>query len=167
MALAGEKIATSGGLGFAAQIDPTTGGQTPVISNALTLFSIVTFLSLDGHLALIRAMDASFSVVAVGGRLDLYAASQFVIESAGYMFELASVMMLPVVIVLLLTNVTVGVVTRSAPTLNLFSFGFPITLLVCFLALYLATKPLGYSMEYLVRFAIDFIASFFGKLKNG
>ena len=167
VALAGEKIATSGGLGFAAQIDPTTGGQTPVISNALTLFSIVTFLSLDGHLALIRAMDASFSVVAVGGRLDLYAASQFVIESAGYMFELASVMMLPVVIVLLLTNVTVGVVTRSAPTLNLFSFGFPITLLVCFLALYLATKPLGYSMEYLVGFAIDFIASFFGKLKNG
>jgi flagellar biosynthetic protein FliR len=83
------------------------------------------------------------------------------------MFELASVMMLPVVIVLLLTNVTVGVVTRSAPTLNLFSFGFPITLLVCFLALYLATKPLGYSMEYLVGFAIDFIASFFGKLKNG
>ena len=167
VAWAGEKIATSGGLGFAAQIDPTTGGQTPVISNALTLFSIVTFLSLDGHLALIRAMDASFSVVAVGGRLDLYAASQFVIESAGYMFELASVMMLPVVIVLLLTNVTVGVVTRSAPTLNLFSFGFPITLLVCFLALYLATKPLGYSMEYLVGFAIDFIASFFGKLKNG
>jgi flagellar biosynthetic protein FliR len=105
--------------------------------------------------------------VAVGGRLDLYAASQFVAESAGYMFELASIMMLPVVIVLLLTNVTVGVVTRSAPTLNLFSFGFPITLLVCFLALYLATKPLGYSMEYLVRFAIDFIASFFGKLKNG
>jgi flagellar biosynthetic protein FliR len=51
--------------------------------------------------------------------------------------------------------------------LNLFSFGFPITLLVCFLALYLATKPLGYSMEYLVGFAIDFIASFFGKLKNG
>ena len=155
MALAGEKIATSGGLGFAAQIDPTTGGQTPVISNALTLFSIVTFLSLDGHLALIRAMDASFSVVAVGGRLDLYAASQFVIESAGYMFELASVMMLPVVIVLLLTNVTVGVVTRSAPTLNLFSFGFPITLLVCFLALYLGNQTAGLFDGILVRFAID------------
>ncbi len=167
VALAGEKIATSGGLGFAAQIDPTTGGQTPVISNALTLFSIATFLSLDGHLVVIRAMNASFSVVAVGGRLDLYAASQFVTESAGHMFELASIMMLPVVIVLLLTNATVGVVTRSAPTLNLFSFGFPITLMVCFLALYLATKPLGYSMEYLVRFAIDFIASFFGNLKNG
>ena len=45
VALAGEKIATSGGLGFAAQVDPNSGGQTPVISNILTLFLIVIFLN--------------------------------------------------------------------------------------------------------------------------
>ena len=43
VALAGEKIAASGGLGFAAQVDPTSGGQTPVISNIMTLFLIVIF----------------------------------------------------------------------------------------------------------------------------
>ena len=34
VALAGEKMATSAGLGYAAQIDPQAGGQTPVVSQS-------------------------------------------------------------------------------------------------------------------------------------
>ena len=45
--LAGEKIAASAGLGFAAQVDPQTGGQTPVVSQTLYLFLTVLFLSLQ------------------------------------------------------------------------------------------------------------------------
>ena len=40
VALAGEKMATSAGLGYAAQIDPIAGGQTPVVSQTLNLFLI-------------------------------------------------------------------------------------------------------------------------------
>ena len=51
VALAGEKvIAPDAGLGYAAQIDPIAGGQTPVVSQTLNLFLIVLFVSLDGHL---------------------------------------------------------------------------------------------------------------------
>ena len=46
--LAGEKIASSAGLGYAAQVDPATGGQTPVVSQILYLFLLVIFLSLTG-----------------------------------------------------------------------------------------------------------------------
>ena len=48
--LAGEKIAASTGLSFAGLIDPESGTQTPVLSQILSLFMIVVFLSLDGHL---------------------------------------------------------------------------------------------------------------------
>ena len=41
-------MATSAGLGYAAQIDPIAGGQTPVVSQTLNLFLIVLFVSLDG-----------------------------------------------------------------------------------------------------------------------
>lgn len=167
VALAGEKIATSGGLGFAAQVDPNSGGQTPVISNILTLFLIVIFLSVDGHLALIRAIHFSYEVLPFSGSIDLQNASKFGVDAAGSMFEVASVIMLPIVILLLLTNFSVGVVTRSAPQLNLFSFGFPITLLVVFLGLYASVTPLGYAMEELVEFSLSFVDRFYESISNG
>ena len=49
-AKAGDQIATSAGLGFASQIDPVSGTQTPVISQLFSLMFLVIFLSLDGHL---------------------------------------------------------------------------------------------------------------------
>ena len=167
VSLAGEKIAASGGLGFAAQIDPNTGGQTPVISNLLTLFLIVIFLSIDGHLVLIRALYFSYSMFPLGGDFPAQAASEYGFKTASHMFEIASIIMLPVVALLLLTNFAVGVITRSAPQLNLFSFAFPITMMVVFLALYASVTPLGYAMEELVEFSIDYIDKFFVEMLNG
>jgi len=45
--LAGEKIASSAGLGFAAQIDPDSGGQTPVVSKTFSLFFDGDFLVME------------------------------------------------------------------------------------------------------------------------
>ena len=66
--LAGEKIAASSGLGFAAQIDPDSGGQTPVVSkNILDLFD-----------SLIPFLEWSFSGVACHiGHLSIYARWHF------------------------------------------------------------------------------------------
>ena len=99
--------------------------------------------------------------------LELQNASKFGVDAAGAMFEIAAVIMLPIVILLLMTNFTVGVVTRSAPQLNLFSFGFPITLLVVFLGLYASATPLGYAMEELVEFSLSFVDQFFESISNG
>ncbi len=167
VALAGEKIAASGGLGFAAQVDPTSGGQTPVVSNILTLFLIVIFLSLDGHLALIRAIYASYDAFPIGGTVPFREMSQYGIDAAGEMFYIACVIMLPVVALLLLSNFAIGVVTRSAPQLNLFSFGFPMTMLVVFIALYASATPLGHAMEDLTGFALDYIGGFLIGGRNG
>ena len=48
--LAGEKIAATSGLAFAAQIDPTSGAQSPVISQIFQLFLLILFFSVNGHL---------------------------------------------------------------------------------------------------------------------
>ena len=49
--MAGEKIATSAGLGFAAQMDPESGGQTPVVSRALSMFMLMAFLGIKSDCA--------------------------------------------------------------------------------------------------------------------
>ena len=73
------------------------------------------------------------------------------IAAAGYMFLTATMIMLPVVTLLLMINITIGIITRSAPQLNLFSFGFPISLLGVFVILFLSTSNLGYAFSDLVQ----------------
>ena len=157
VALAGEKIAASAGLGFAAQVYPNSGGQTPVVSQILNLFAIAVFLSMDGHLHCIAIMRMTYEVLPLGQLRDMSFLISAGLDSGGHMFAIASLLSLPVVSILLLANVTVGVVTRSAPQLNLFSFGFPLTILTCFFALYLATTPMGYAIRDMVEFVLQFV----------
>ena len=141
--LAGEKIAASAGLGFAAQVDPQTGGQTPVVSQTLYLFLTVLFLSMDGHLVAIATLMESYRILPIGGSLAPQVLIAAGINAAGAMFVAATIIMLPIVMILLLVNVSAGVITKSAPQLNLFSFVFPITLMGVFLLLYVSTGSLA------------------------
>ena len=167
VALAGEKIAASGGLGFAAQVDPNSGGQTPVVSQFLTLFLLTMFLSANGHLRLIEGLRQSFDIIPMGQTVSMRAMSQFVIDIGGEMFYLGALLMLPVVSILLLVNVTIGVVTRSAPALNFFSFGFPLTMMALFIVMYIYTKPLGFAIEDLSYYTIEVFERLFLELRDG
>ena len=159
VSMAGEKIASTAGLGYAAQIDPASGGQTPVVSQLLTLFLIVLFLSLNGHLLVIGLMLESYTLLPLGEGKDIATLVQGGISAAGYMFFAAAVIMLPVVTLLLMINISIGIITRSAPQLNLFSFGFPISLLGVFVILYFAAPTLGFAMS-------DLLSEVMGRLEN-
>ena len=157
VALAGEKVASSAGLGFAAQVDPNLGGQTPVISQLLNLFGIVLFLAMDGHLVCIALIKASYDLMPLGRPFNFQALIASGLTSGGHMFSMASLLSFPIVAILLLANITVGVITRSAPQLNLFSFGFPLTILACFFALYFATTPMAFATRDLLNFILEFL----------
>ena len=156
-ALAGEKIASTAGLGFAAQMDPASGAQTPVVSQILNLLLVVLFLSLDAHLLVISIILKSYEISPIAYSADLSVLVVSGIEAAGMMFFAAAMIMLPVITLLLMINLTIGVVTRSAPTLNLFSFGFPISMLGVFFILYISTDVLGYALSDLIEAAVDSI----------
>jgi len=165
--LAGEKIASTAGLGFAAQVDPSTGGQTPVVSQILYLFLTVIFLSLDGHLIVIRIMLESYSMLPLGYVPDMGVLVEAGISAAGSMFFVGAIIMLPVAIILLMINVSIGVITRSAPQLNLFSFGFPISMLGVFIVLYFSAGTLSSNMSDLVFNAIGDVQTMMENLANG
>ena len=167
MLLAGEKIASSSGLGYAAQVDPTTGANTPVVSQILYLFLLVIFISVDGHLIAIATMMESYHILPVGSPVapDVMIAAG--IGAAGSMFLSAAIIMLPIAMVLLMINVTVGIISRSAPTLNLFSFGFPITLISVFILLYVSAGGFGASAQGLIDSGLVYVQTMIGDLANG
>lgn len=160
--LAGDRIAATAGLGFAAQFDPAAGGQTPVVAQLFGLFLIMVFLSTDGHLAAIRIVLESYVALPPGTGIDLFALVGAGLVAGGRMFALGLMVMLPVVSVLLLLNIAVGVVTRSAPTLNIFAFGFPLTMTVTVVLLYLTTPGTAAALEGVVREALEILAQVLG-----
>jgi flagellar biosynthetic protein FliR len=155
VALAGEKMATSAGLGYAAQIDPQAGGQTPVVSVILNLFLIVLFVSLDGHLLMLRVFFESFSILPIGSMPPPMVLIGAGIKAAGSMFVAASLIMLPVVGIILMINVSAGIMTRSSPQLNLFSFVFPVTILGAFIILYFSTGTMALAFSDLIFSSIE------------
>lgn len=143
VALAGEKIASTSGLSFATQVDPNAGGTTPVVSQIFSLFLTAVFLSVNGHLTALALVIQSYDALPIGA-----AANFSVLIGAGglaaqEMFSSATTIMLPIVAVMTFINIAIGIITRSAPTLNLFSFGFPITLISVFVILFLSVPHLG------------------------
>jgi len=166
-AVAGDKIASTAGLSFAAQVDPTGSGQTPVVSQIFMLFLIVVFLALNGHLVAIGMILESYRTVPVGASVALWPLAQIGVDAMGTMFALAASIMLPVAAVLFLLNLVIGVVTKSAPQLNLFSFGFPITLMAAFLLLFLSVGSLAQAFSDLIRDALAILDTIFGGLGRG
>ena len=165
--LAGEKIASSAGLGFAAQIDPDSGGQTPVVSKTFSLFLTVIFLSWNGHLLVLRAVADSYAYLPVGAMPAFPVLIQSGIAAAGSMFFAATIIMLPLTAFLMAINLVIGVITRSAPQLNLFSFGFPISMIGIFVLLYLWVDVLGGAMDDLSHAAAENIQLVLGTMING
>ena len=89
------------------------------------------------------------------------------IGAAGSMFLSAAIIMLPIAMVLLMINVTVGIISRSAPTLNLFSFGFPITLISVFILLYVSAEAFGASAQGLIDSGLVYVQTMIGDLADG
>ena len=112
----------------------------------------LTFLSLNGHLLMISTLIESFHAVPVspsdGGQWLLLA------QSGGMVMRAALWLSLPLIATLLVVNAALGVLTRSAPQLNIFAIGFPITMIVGFAAVMLALPYCMPAMEKLFESGI-------------
>ena len=134
---AGQGIAFSMGLGFAAMVDPQNGQQVPVVAQFYIITTTLIFLMVDGHLVLIKMVLDSFTTLPIAvdslDKADLWS----VIAWSSRLFAGGLLLALPVIASLLLVNISFGVATRAAPQLNIFSVGFPVTLLLGLLLLWI------------------------------
>ena len=167
VALAGEKVAATSGLAFASQVDPTGGGQSPVISSFFTLFMIVIFFSINGHLVIFGLIYDSFELLPIGGFEDYSRFPVMGLASAELMLKTGALLMLPIVSIMLLINVSVGFITKSAPQLNLFSFGFPMTILGAFFILYFSVDALAFGFQNLAKDILKLVGNLLLGEANG
>jgi flagellar biosynthetic protein FliR len=130
LALSGQVLANSMGLGFAFNIDPLRGVSTPALGQLYVILGTLTFLSLNGHLALLQLLVDSFRGLPVGVDGFDRDALQMLANWGDLVFRGALRIALPGVTALLVVNLAFGVVSRAAPSLNLFAVGLPVTLVM-------------------------------------
>jgi flagellar biosynthesis protein FliR len=127
--IAGEAIGNAMGLGFASMIDPMSGRGTPAMSQALSILATLLFLSIDGHLAFVTVIIESYRALPMGGGLLSVQAVGGIVALGGAMFASAVTLALPVVTGVILIQLVMAMLARSAPAMNLFAVGLPAALL--------------------------------------
>lgn len=137
LVIAGQALSGSMGLTMANLIDPTLG-NVPVLSQFFTLLGTLVFLAIGGHVIVFGIVLESFLQFPIGQSLMTQAFMGKMMGWSAMMFLASLLIALPVLITLLFVNIGLGFVTRAAPSLNIFSVGFPAMVLSGFLILWLA-----------------------------
>lgn len=137
LAMGGQLLSNTMGLGFAYNVDPLRGVGTPVLGQLYMILVTLTFLALNGHLRLIELLAQSFTTLPSGAQGLGPGQLWNVVAWGSQLFSGAVMVALPGMTALLVVNLAFGVMSRAAPSLNLFAVGFPISLIFGLIIIYI------------------------------
>lgn len=146
--LGGQSISNSMGLSIANMMDPNLG-NVPVIAQFLLIISTLIFVGLGGHTMLLGLVIESFTTMPIGKQLLSQAAWVHLLSWSSMIFLGALLTALPVMVALLFINIGLGVATRAAPSLNIFSVGFPAMIAAGFGVLIISLPSIGQRIQWL------------------
>lgn len=138
---AGEIVGLQMGLNFASFFDPMSGGQATAVSRFYGTCAAWLFVVMDGHLMLTAALVHSFQAFPISNQPLAFLSTVQPQVWGAEIFRLGLWVSLPVVAMLALVNLVMGLISRVASQMNIFSVGFPVTLGVGLTGLWL-TLPM-------------------------
>ena len=141
--MAGAFIDLQIGFGFANVVDPMMKQHNAVIGQLYNLSATLLFLALNGHHLMIRGLADSFAVLPLGGMTMSPGATAGIVQIFAVLFLAALKIGAPVVGAIFLTDVSLGILARTVPQLNVFVVGFPAKLTVGMLAVF-AVMPFAF-----------------------
>ena len=162
LAMGGQLLANTMGLSFAFNVDPLRGASAPVLGQFFTLIATLTFLALDGHIAIIHVLVDGFRDLPVGTAGLGTEGYWQIVQWGSQLFRGALMVALPGLTALLIVNLAFGVVSRAAPSLNLFAIGFPVTLVGGLLIVLAGLPSMQDAFIQLMRESLSFAGNLMG-----
>lgn len=132
----GQIISVQGGLSFVTLYLPKMGSIS-ALSNFFFISSILIFLQLNGHLIVLKMLFDSYQrppLLSHGWNADML---KEVLIFAKIIFSASLMLALAILVSLLISNITIAVMTKFSPQMNIFSIGINISLIICFFFAYL------------------------------
>lgn len=153
--VAGEAISNAMGLGFASMADPASGQSSPAVGQFLSMLTMFLFLAADGHLALIATIAESYRALPPGEAWLSFSAIGGIVKFGSLAFSAGLSIALPVGFALVLVQLIMAMIARSAPTLNLFAVGMPAALLAGILLMGVSLPIMADMLSNALRLALD------------
>lgn len=160
--VAGQLLATQTGLGFASMVDPASGVNVAAIGQFYLILATLLFWVFDGHLIMIQMLVFSFETLPINGQWWDVSSYWTIIEFAGWMFATALAIALAPIVSMLVVNLSFGIMTRAAPQLNIFSIGFPITMLSGLVILWLTLDTFVFHYDKQWQHVVDYSCRLIG-----
>ncbi|GFN24135.1 flagellar biosynthetic protein FliR [Thermanaeromonas sp. C210] len=124
--VAGEILDLNMGLAMANLLDPQNAAPSTLLGQFFALLGLFLFLALDGHHALLLALRESFRLLPLGGVPFTEELVENVVGLWSSMFLWALRLVLPVLVVLVVADISLSLVARTVPQLNVFILSFPL-----------------------------------------
>ena len=122
-------------LSYGSVVDPQGGVRSNLVANLYGNLALITFLLMNGHHALLRALAASYTAIPIGEGSIGASLGAAVVQLLGIVFVLGARLAAPIVVVMLLVEVGTAIMARVAPSLNLLAVAPPIRVAVGLLAM--------------------------------
>lgn len=130
ISVAGRLLDIQIGFGMAQVFDPFTRAQAPILSSMLNQLGVIFFFLVDAHHTLLRAVAFSVERFPLGRAAGFDGFVFPMMKHVGSLFSLGFALASPVVFCLLLVELSLGVVARNLPQMNMFVMGVPIKIVV-------------------------------------
>ncbi len=153
--LGGEAISNAMGLGFASMNDPLGGQSSPAIGQFLSMLATALFLTLGGHLVLVRLVVESFHALPLGQAWLSFGAIKGLVKFGALIFAAGLAIALPLGFATLMVQIVMAFIARATPSLNLFAVGVPATLLGGVLMLGATTPIMGDALATAIRAGLE------------
>lgn len=157
---AGQLIDFQMGFTMGAAIDPVYGAQSPMMGNFQMVLATMLLLSTNAHHYLIAAMVKSYAFIPLNPS-NLPIDYHFFVELVAHVFSLSIQMGLPVFGALVVSDIGVGLLMRTAPQFNIFSVVFPVKVIFGLIILFLSVSFFGEAVSHLFKMNMTWILNLF------
>lgn len=136
--VAGEFFSYQMGLGISEVLDPLSEVEVPVISQVFQVFAMLIFISINGMEYEILVLRKSFELVRyVDFSTKVSALMPQVIVLFRDLFLISLQIAIPIIVTLLILNITLGIISKFAPQVNIFMVGINIQVIIGFILILL------------------------------
>jgi flagellar biosynthetic protein FliR len=125
----GHLIGFQMGLSYSAIVDPQSGVRNNLLATLYANIAVLVFLLTNAHHAFLRALADSYVQLPIGTGALGPSLSTATTRLLGLVFAFGARLAAPVIVVLLIAEIAMALVARSAPSLNLMTVGAPVRII--------------------------------------
>ena len=148
------------GFGMANVIDPQNKVQVPLMGNFYYILSFLLLLSINGHHSIISALVDSYNFIPIGYFKYSEGTMNILIGTLIKSFEIGFKLSIPVVSIIFLTDIVLGIMSKTIPQMNVFVVGMPLKIVVGLIIIIVSMPVFFGAIEGIFDFMINDIYKF-------